>query len=214
MRIQNFLKNLSPEELVEVRGMTDKLIKEEDNKIGMKTIEVTDEVHAKLIELANEMTTQDMRGTRMPHMFQIRDWKKVYDAELNGNTVNWLDRGNGIEIETVESLIDYIHDMDIEFAEDKIREMWDSWENRSSWDDDLKEWLEEHVPDLEEYSYSLVAEYTNCFLTAKAAQAHLEANHYHYHKDADVYLNHAWRNLEAELVSTFLCGLVGKEMHT
>jgi hypothetical protein len=142
----------------------------------MKTIEVTDEVYAKLIELANEMTTQNMRGTRMPHMFQIRDWKKVYDAELNGDTVIWLDRGNGIEIETIESLIDYIH--------------------------------------LEEYSYSLVAEYTNCFLTAKAAQAHLEANHYHYHKDADVYLNHAWRNPEAELVSTFLCSLIGKEMHT
>ncbi len=146
-------------------------------------------------------------------MFQIRDWKKVYDAELNGDTVIWLDRGNGIEIETVESLIDYIRDMDIEFVEDEIRTAWDSWKN-SFWNDDLKDWLEEHVPDLEEYSYSLEPEYTNCFLTAKAAQAHLESNYYHYHKNADVYLNHAWRNPEAELVSTFLCGLIGKEMHT
>ena len=51
-----------------------------------KTIEISDEMYDKLIELANEMTTQDPRGTRMPHMFQIRDWKRVYDWELNGNT--------------------------------------------------------------------------------------------------------------------------------
>jgi hypothetical protein len=48
----------------------------------MKTIEISDEMHAKLIELATEMTTQDPLGTRMPHMFQIRDWKKVYDGTL------------------------------------------------------------------------------------------------------------------------------------
>jgi hypothetical protein len=51
-------------------------------------------------------------------------------------------------------------------------------------------------------------------LTAKAAQAHLDANDYHYHKDADVYLNHAWRNPEAELVTEFLCSLINKKMHT
>ena len=73
-----------------------------------KTIEVSDEMYDKLIELATEMTTQDPRGTRMPHMFQIRDWKKVYDAELNGDVSIFLDRGYGIEIETVEELIDYL----------------------------------------------------------------------------------------------------------
>ena len=178
----------------------------------MKTIEVTDEMYAKLIELATEMTTQDMRGTRMPHMFQIRDWKKVYDAELNGDTVFWLDRRDSIEIETVEDLIDYLKNDDIEFDEDEIKEMWSDWKDML-FNDDLKDWLEEKQIDLEEYSYSLEPVYTNCFLTAKAAQAHLESNHYHYHKDADVYLNHAWRNPEADLVSTFLCSLVGKEMH-
>lgn len=58
----------------------------------MKTIEVSDEIYAKLIELATEMTTQDPRGTRMPHMFQIRDWKRVYDWDLNGDTRVWIDR--------------------------------------------------------------------------------------------------------------------------
>jgi len=179
----------------------------------MKTIEVSDEMYDKLIELANEMTTQDMRGTKMPHMFQIRDWKKVYDAELNGNIIIWLDRGNGIEVETIDSLIEYLTDDEAEFDEVQIREMWESWQGRG-YNDDLKDWLEEHVPALEEYSYSLEPEYTNCFLTAKAAQEHLDRNHYHYHKKADVYLNHAWRNPEADMVTTFLCGLIGKEMHS
>lgn len=177
------------------------------------TIEIDQDVYNQLVELAKEMTTQDMRGTRMPHMFQIRDWKKVYDAEMNGNNMIWLDRGNGIEIETVESLIEYLTDCEVEFDADEIKEMWGYWKDMM-FDDDLKDWLEENRIELEEYSYSLEPEYTNCFLTAKAAQEHLDSNYYHYHKKADVYLNHAWRNPEAELVSTFLCSLIGKEMHT
>lgn len=179
----------------------------------MKTIELSDEMYAKLIELATEMTTQDPRGTRMPHIFQIRDWKKVYDADLNGDVHIILDRGNGIEIETYDQLIDYLNDFEIEFVEDEIKEM---WENRAeySWQSDLVDWLQERVSDIVEHSYSLVPEYTNSFFTAKAAQEHLDKNHYHYHKNADVYLNHAWRNPEAELVSTFLCELVDKELYT
>ena len=178
----------------------------------MKTIELSDEMYAKLIELATEMTTQDPRGTRMPHIFQIRDWKKVYDADLNGDVHIILDRGNGIEIETYDQLIDYLNDFEIEFVEDEIKEM---WENRAeySWQSDLVDWLQERVSDIVEHSYSLVPEYTNSFFTAKAAQEHLDKNHYHYHKNADVYLNHAWRNPEAELVFTFLCGLVDKELY-
>jgi hypothetical protein len=174
-----------------------------------KTIEVSDEMYGKLIELATEMTTQDPRGTRMPHMFQIRDWKKVYDAELNGDVSIFLDRGYGIEIETVEELIDYLTENEIEFNEDEIRDMWVNDKNFG-----LPDWIDDYAPDLQQYSYSLEPEYTNCFLTAKAAQEHLDKNYYHYHKDADVYLNHAWRNSEADTISTFLCGLVGKGLHT
>jgi hypothetical protein len=174
-----------------------------------KTIEVSDEMYGKLIELATEMTTQDPRGTRMPHMFQIRDWKKVYDAELNGDVSIFLDRGYGIEIETVEELIDYLTENEIEFNEDEIRDMWVNDKNFG-----LPDWIDDYAPDLQQYSYSLEPAHTNCFLTAKAAQEHLDKNYYHYHKDADVYLNHAWRNSEADTISTFLCGLVGKGLHT
>ena len=81
----------------------------------MKTIEVSDEVYAKLIELANEMTTQDPRGTRMPHMFQIRDWKKVYDESGNGDHPFWLDRtSDPLEIGKLDDLLEYLQTEEIE----------------------------------------------------------------------------------------------------
>ena len=172
----------------------------------IKTIEVSEEMYNKLIELATEMTTQDPRGTRMPHMFQIRDWKRQYDWALNGDTKCWVDStGDYTVIETLDDLKSYLEYNDID-APENLDELWeDSY--------DLQDWIEDHCDDLQECSYSMEPEYTNHFLTAKAAEEHLILNDYHYHKDADVYLNHAWRNQEMETISTFLCGLVGKSIH-
>jgi hypothetical protein len=173
----------------------------------MKTIEVSDEVYAKLIELATEMTTQDPRSTRMPHMFQIRDWKRDYDWNLNGDTRCWIHSdGDFTVVETLEDFKEYLEYHDIEEPEN-IEELWeDHW--------DLQDWISDNCDTLQECSYSMEPVYVNCFLTAKTAQEHLDRNNYHYHKNADVYLNHAWRNPEADLVSDFLCGLVNKKMHT
>jgi hypothetical protein len=171
----------------------------------MKTIEVSDEVYAKLIELANEMTTQDPRGTRMPHLYQIIDWKKVYDWNMNGDTHIWVNDYE-TEIETIEEFKEYLEENGFEVPEN-LEELWeDHWE--------MEDLLEEKNIELKQCSYSLEPVYINSFLTAKAAQEHLDKNYYHYHKNADVYLNHAWRNPEADLLSEFLCGLVGKEMYT
>jgi hypothetical protein len=171
----------------------------------MKTIELSDEMYDKLISLATEMTTQDPRGTKMPHIFQIRDWKKVYDYGLNGNTFIWVGDYE-TEIETIEQFKEHLEIHGITIPEN-IEDMWDDvWE--------MEEFIEDNKLELKGCTYSMEPEYSNCFLTAKAAEEHLRLNHYHYHKDADVYLNHAWRNPEMEMVSTFLCNLVGKEMHT
>lgn len=181
----------------------------------MKSIEVTDDVYAKLIELAIEMTTQDPRGTRMPHMFQIRDWKRVYDWNLNGDIGIWIDRsGDYLEIETFEDLCDYLESDDVlPMDREKLKEFWDNeWDSFEYRDNSMTlHDLIEHYTSLERCSYTLEPVYINCFLTAKAAQEHLDRNDYHYHKNAEVYLNHAWRNPEADLVSEFLCGLVNKK---
>jgi hypothetical protein len=175
----------------------------------MKTIEVTDEMYAKLVELATEMSEQDPRSTRMPHMFQIRDWKRDYDWNLNGDTRCYVHNdGDFTVIETLEDFKEFLEYYDIEEPEN-IGEL---WEEEGHWD--LQDWISEHCDNLQECSYSMEPVYVNCFLTAKAAQEHLDRNNYHYHKDADVYLNHAWRNPEAELVSEFILSIIGKKLHT
>jgi hypothetical protein len=170
-------------------------------------IEVDDNIYSKIIDLVNEMVNQDPRGTRMPHIFQIRDWKKVYDWGLNGDKHIWVNDYE-TEIETIEEFKEYLEDNGHNIP-DYIDELWNS---HYSWD--IEEFLEENKINLKQCSYSLEPVYTNSFLTAKAAQEHLDKNYYYYHKNADVYLNHAWRNPEADLISEFLCGLVGKKMHT
>lgn len=170
----------------------------------MKTIEVSDEMYDKLIALATEMTTQDPRCTRMPHMFQIRTKKKRYDWNLNGDYKIWFDEDYN-EIETKKDFIDYLNNKEIEVPDDFDY----------IWDDvfDCDDFIDNNCPELKECSYSWEYEYQNHFLTAKACKEHIEKNHYHYNDPVD-YLNHAWRNPEMELVSEFLCGLVGKKMHT
>ena len=182
----------------------------------MKTIEVSDEMYDKLIELAKEMTTQNPRGTRMPHLFQIRNWKRVLDWSLNGDVKFWVDlTSDPYEVESFDDLVGYLeYKGRFEQMED-YQQQSDLAEIERLWEEgEIDDWLEENYPDLTICSYSMEAVYENSFLTAKAAEEHLKRNYYHYHKNADIYLNHAWRNPEAELVSEFLCGLVGKKMHT
>jgi hypothetical protein len=173
----------------------------------MKSIEISEEMYSKLVELATEMTTQDPRITRMPHMFQIRDWERDYDWNLNGDTRCWIDRADDyLVIETLDEFKEYLSDNGIDEPEN-IEELWeDHW--------DLQDWISDNCDNLEQCSYSMRAVYKNCFLTAKAAEEHLESNDYHYHKNADVYLHHAWRNPEAELVTEFLCSLISKNPHS
>jgi hypothetical protein len=176
----------------------------------MKTIEVSDEMYDKLIQLATEMNTQDPRGTKMPHIFQIRDWEMTWDDNCNGDVQVYIDTEDSELdiIDTYEKLVNYIKLENVELP-DSLEDMWDDayhWE--------LDDWISDNLPKLKNTSYTLTPVYKYAFLTAKAAEGHLERNHYHYHKDADVYLNHAWRNPEAELVSEFLMGLIGKTLYT
>lgn len=181
----------------------------------MKTIEVSDEMYAKLIDLATEMTTQDPRGTRMPHMFQIREKKKVYDWSLNGEFKIWVDMGNQVEVETLDDFIEYLQNSGHFSGKEDYEEQSEIAEITRLWEDefDISDFIEENCNDLKECSYSWEHVYHNHFLTAKGCKEHIQRNHYHYNEPVD-YLNHAWRNPEMDLISEFLCGLVGKKIHT
>jgi len=175
----------------------------------MKTIEVTDEMYDSLIGLAKEMISQNPRGIKMPHLFQIRDWKRMWDDNLNGDVYAFIiNDGDFNVIETLEEFRDYLKSEGIEEPDDLL-EMWDDLTTY-----DLNDWINATLPNLKRTSYSWEPVYKNAFLTEKAAREHLAANDYHYHKDADVYLNHAWRNPEAELVSKFLMKLFAQELYT
>ena len=183
----------------------------------MKHIEVSDEVYQKLITLATEMTTQDPRGTKMPHMFQVRSRKKVYDWSLNGDEKCWIDRDQGVEIESVDDLIYYLEGREqLHPSREDLTRCWNKWHEDLIWGEDtysLDDYIETFLPSLTKCSYSWEYEFHNHFLTAKACQEHIDCNKHHY-TDPDTYLNHAWRNPEMELLSEFLCSLVGKPLYT
>lgn len=172
----------------------------------MKTIEVTDEMYDKLMALATEMTTQDPRGTRMPHIFQIRTVEEVVAADGCGEEF-WFD----------EEDVKLHDDEDIKEAVINIKG-WDSLEKEDAdklYNEldggDIEDILENH--DYKKVNIQEEYRYQNFFFTAKACKEHIKLNDYHYRQPVD-YLSHAWRNPEMELVATFLCGLVGKPMHT
>ena len=168
----------------------------------MKTIQVTDDMHEKLIALATEMTTQDNRITAMPFMFQVKEEQRVYDYGLNGSNRCLMYEG------------EQEHDFE---SEDDLREI--ITDNCSSGDrdvpdfenmdfDDMVEWME--ARGYEQVTWSVRHVYKNTFFTAKACQEHIDANRHHYNNPT-VFLNRAFRNPEMELVSELLCHIVGKK---
>lgn len=153
----------------------------------MKTIEVTDEMYNSLMELSKEMTSQDMRCTQMPHMFQIQTDEEIQVPEGEGKE-KFLYAGEILDKEDLTSL----------------------WKEVQDDYDGYQEFIDHnHIIDI--YT-DIVKKYQNTFLTARACQKHIDANDYHYNKPV-VYLNHAWRNPEMELVSKFLCELSKGELH-
>lgn len=183
-------------------------------KDNMKTIEVTDEMYEALMELSKEMTTQDMRCTAMPHMFQIRTTEQCSAYPGQGKEI-WVN-GEGDELQTEEEMREFIQQhiyendesishLDDEEAKKEAKEKVDEM-----YDYNLEEYLEEtHWCKV---NVTTEHKYQNTFFTAKGCDEHIKANHYHYNEPVS-YLSHAWRNPEMELVSKFLCELSGGKIH-
>ena len=177
----------------------------------MQTIEVTDEMYNALVELAKVYTTQDNRGTRMPYLFQVRDYERKYYHDSNqGNFPCWVEEG--AVIETFEELIDYLDEIDFKYTEiekNTINLMWENYHTEYVFRDEdiyIDDFIEKYCPELKQMSYDIVPIYTNAFFTAKGCKEHIQANKHHYNEPSD-YLNYADRNSEMELISNFLCEL-------
>lgn len=162
----------------------------------MKTIEVSDEMHEFLMNLSNELSTQDHRGTAMPYIFQIKTQEEVPAVEGNGEVAWWYD---GSKIETEQEITEAI-------AEYKDLEIKDVTKDEYEREEILEE-IGYH-----KIYYEMKDKYENAFLTSKACDAHIKANGYHYNTPVN-YLTHSFRNPELEMLIKFLCGLTGKEIH-
>jgi len=169
----------------------------------MKTIKVNDEMYEFLMNLSEELNTQNHRCTAMPYFFQIQTKEEVAAAEGCGIEAWYYD---GSKIETDEDIRETI----FEYKE---------WDNDSKEDNELYNNLdggeiEELLEDMGFYkiNYELSDKYENAFLTEKACREHIRLNDYHYREPID-YLFFAFRNPELEMVLQFLCELSGGKIH-
>lgn len=160
----------------------------------MKTIEITDEMHAALMAISEEMNSQDHRYTRMPYMFQVMSTTRDLCVEGSGEEV-WID-DEGVEIGSEEELIKHIAEISNEEYEGRDEEAIDYAENTGY-----------RLLNLQDGK-----QYQNFFFTESACREHIRKNNYHYSEPKD-YLTGAFRNPELELVQKFLCELSGGKLH-
>ena len=148
-------------------------------------------------ELANEIKNQDPDGTKWgtkpPLMFLLEDIEERFDPVNGGDFKLFMcDDGEVYRGETEEAILD-------EIMEGVDADDYDSEEDFKKYKDDL-------LSDIQCESYDMVHEYVTkyTFLTEKAAKKHLEQNKHHYSDKARIYVSHAWRNPEMELVHDLL----------
>lgn len=157
-----------------------------------------------LIDLQNELRTQENDGNASPVFWVIRDYHIVpanedYDS---GFTQHFHNNGDHTEFKTFSDLKEFIE----EYFEDEVES-----------DEELKELLNDEYEDfhgLWDYVESNLngdGYFSTCyskevsfivpdtmFLTKVEAKKHLELNHYHYTSKAHTYAMTAWRAPKVE----------------
>lgn len=153
----------------------------------MKTIEIPEEMHNKLVELATEYMTQDNRATAKPYLFQVQETVEVAAYSGCGEEV-WCDEEGGTfdDDEADAYLKQYIEDNDVEQPFDTMQD-WEKeqWFEKQGW---------RQIFQTTEHRYS------NAFFTGKGCKEHIRINGHNLNQPVD-YLNVAFRNAEFDLVA-------------
>lgn len=162
-----------------------------------------------LKELQKEMNTQDNLGQADPRYWVIRDFCKVYGEKLNnpdGFTVHELYDGYEVceieyrmfsSYEMADEILKKLEEQEYELSDDDKQTICDAYDF-----DSLNEALVKL--DLSITQYEIVSKYSGMFLTQKAAEEHLRANHHHYSDNATTYAMTAWRSQEADMLYKIL----------
>jgi len=153
-------------------------------------------------ELSIMLKTQDNRGTRAPVLFLLQDAeeKRAFDS---GDFVLFSDdcgeiwRGDSEEDIIKQILEIRKEDIEANIAEFGHEEVFDKEEARV--EEEIREEVEGNCYEME---WEFVTK--QIFLTEEAAKEHLRLNPHHYSEKARIYVDHAWRNPEMELVQKIL----------
>lgn len=167
-----------------------------------------------LRELQDKMNTQDNVGQAHPRFWVIMDYKWVMTAQGRGEDrlycFDLCEQDSLSETEIGELIVDYILDRGLEDAvneDDVFYENWDLSDIKKETDFDvivdILDSLDLEHEILQENFEGFIVPNT-MFLTLSEAKRHLEANNYHYHKNAHAYAMTAWRSPEVEKLMSIL----------
>jgi hypothetical protein len=148
-----------------------------------------------LQELANNLITQDNRGTRLPLIYSVRHEEKNWGMDNRHQDGEALIIDGEIDLETKEEIKDFLFDY---LEEDKLKDI-ENLDNLSLYE--IKDLIKENVDCVVEIcGYINTYKHTGAFLTEKECEQHIKNNRHHY-KNPCSYAHHAWRNYElSELI--------------
>lgn len=148
-----------------------------------------------LSNLRDEMKSQDNAATTDP-LFVVFDWERVPTEEDYSDKYEYVDMEEGDVIaETKEELIEYVKSHDYLFEKPPITDL------KAMRESAVFEWIKDHDKEskIEVVHYLKKERFITAFFTRKAAQAFIDANHYHY-KEPHIYVATMWRNYEMQAI--------------
>lgn len=151
----------------------------------MKTIELSDELYERLVEMAREVATQDNRCTSKPYFFQIREDHRIHGMDTGyADGWAWVDRD----------------DPECSY-ESGDEDMPDELKEADEFDDQVGTFVKTY--------WKKSQTYKGAFLRESSVKDHIRLNHYHYSNPVD-YLQGAFRNPDLELIFELLATIAGE----
>lgn len=141
-----------------------------------------------LNEIKKELETQDNLSTADP-IFVVYDWDKIPTSSDYSDKSFYCSEDGEIG-ETRESVYEWLENNGSENIPKDLKDL--SNYNFDSWIEDQE--------GIRKVYYKKVRRFINVFFTRKAAQEHIDQNHYHYSKEVHIYVNSLWRNPEVVFI--------------
>lgn len=138
-------------------------------------------------KIQERLNTQDNRMTADP-IFIVYDWEEVPSLEDYTDDFKYR-HYDGDDLGTTKQEV-------IDFCKGEEWDLPNNINDMSDWAFD--DWVNDH-PDMDKVYYIKKRRFVGVFFTEKAAQTHIDANHYHY-KEPHIYVESLWRNPEMQAV--------------